>query len=210
MIHVFCRLGHDVEVQPRVTLLHKWSFCVLSLAYLENESGGYIHMSMCSSVWPFCCTNQQLVRRNQQLIREPLLTCDPQAVSLKSLLLSTWRRNSYGGAFRRLVMLLIRARNQLLITSKPLTCRIVALRRSRALQPCLTSADSFHAKPACSQSSLDILSSLSAHLGGTLCFGDRTPHRPAMNNPIEGLEGLPDAQKNALMTQIEEMQVRDR
>lgn len=30
-----------------------------------------------------------------------------------------------------------------------------------------------------------------------------------MNNPIEGLEGLPDAQKNALMTQIEEMQVRD-
>ncbi len=31
-----------------------------------------------------------------------------------------------------------------------------------------------------------------------------------MNNPIEGLEGLPDAQKNALMTQIEEMQVRDR
>ncbi|DBA93929.1 hypothetical protein WJX82_007649 [Trebouxia sp. C0006] len=29
------------------------------------------------------------------------------------------------------------------------------------------------------------------------------------NNPIEGLEGLPDAQKNALMTQIEEMQVRD-
>ena len=40
---------------------------------------------------------------------------------------------------------------------------------------------------------------------------DRAPHRPAMNNnPIEGLEGLPDAQKNALMTQIEEMQVRDR
>jgi len=31
-----------------------------------------------------------------------------------------------------------------------------------------------------------------------------------MNNPIEGLEGLPDEQKNALMTQIEEMQVRDR
>ena len=31
-----------------------------------------------------------------------------------------------------------------------------------------------------------------------------------MNNPIEGLEGLPDAQKTALMTQIEEMQVRDR
>jgi hypothetical protein len=30
------------------------------------------------------------------------------------------------------------------------------------------------------------------------------------NNPIEGLEGLPEAQKNALMTQIEEMQVRDR
>lgn len=30
-----------------------------------------------------------------------------------------------------------------------------------------------------------------------------------MNNPIEGLEGLPDEQKNALMTQIEEMQVRD-
>ena len=31
-----------------------------------------------------------------------------------------------------------------------------------------------------------------------------------MNNPIEGLEGLPDEQKTALMTQIEEMQVRDR
>ncbi|KAL0042483.1 hypothetical protein WJX79_001296 [Trebouxia sp. C0005] len=30
-----------------------------------------------------------------------------------------------------------------------------------------------------------------------------------MNSPIDGLEGLPDAQKNALMTQIEEMQVRD-
>ncbi|KAL0040209.1 hypothetical protein WJX77_000380 [Trebouxia sp. C0004] len=30
-----------------------------------------------------------------------------------------------------------------------------------------------------------------------------------MNNPIEGLEGLPDTQKNALLTQIEEMQVRD-
>lgn len=31
-----------------------------------------------------------------------------------------------------------------------------------------------------------------------------------MNNPIEGLEDLPEEQKNALMTQIEETQVRDR
>ena len=31
-----------------------------------------------------------------------------------------------------------------------------------------------------------------------------------MNNPLEGLEGLPDAQKQELMTKIEEMQVRDR
>ena len=31
-----------------------------------------------------------------------------------------------------------------------------------------------------------------------------------MNNPLEGLEGLPDAQKQELMQKIEEMQVRDR
>lgn len=31
-----------------------------------------------------------------------------------------------------------------------------------------------------------------------------------MNAPMEGLQDLPDAQKNALLAKIEEMQVRDR